>query len=169
MSLTAIFAKAASGKAIFGAGLLSGVLSFIVSETLHLDLPVAIALSAFSTFGCAWLASRPKMVSAQSSAHALAVNDWSKLLQEANRMHAEQLEHYRAKNEAERKIQALMRITKHNAFDAYASACWHIQNMEEILKEKGISVPPFKPHTIKELVGEEDRLVLSTLDNGKSA
>jgi hypothetical protein len=163
VSLTAIGAKLVAGKSAIASAWAAGFLAFVISEVTTQNLWIAVSISAICSVGVALVRTRPQMLSAQTAAHAAAINEWAKLLQQTNELHAEQLKRQRDRTDLERKIQALMRNSKHNIAGEYQSATFYIQDLQEMLRAQNIPVPPFTLRNIKQLTADEDRVTLALL------
>lgn len=152
-------------------GLGVGVLSFELGNFATNSSAWAIAISVACQAIFAYFIARPKLVTAQSTAQVAerqqAMTEWATLLKQNNENHAEQIKACREENkELSRKV-TLIRVSKHNAMDAYGASCLHIQLLESILKDNKLTVPAFNPRTFKQISGDEDNGMLEMVKNGK--
>lgn|GEM_PF-4081708 len=139
----------------------TALLTFTASEATLKNLPIALFISAICSAVVAYISTRPRMIKAQSDAHASATAEWARLLQQANDHHAHDVARLEKIVDRQKVELILTRISKHNALDAYGAACLHIQNVEELAKAAGFAVPKYVPRRITEITEAEDRHMLA--------
>lgn len=178
LPITSIKTKAVA--ALCGGGISLGIVDW---AGVHDPIVVAIAVivSSISTVLCMGV---PRIVSAVSIAKAGARTaqeaETGKLFERINAAHREEVQSLNERNKElsdqnrrdaqeyrERLKQStsrldLMRATKHKCLGAYQAAIFHIHNLEDITREKGLTPPQFMPVSFAEIFGEEDAQVTAS-------
>jgi hypothetical protein len=144
-------APALANKTVLVVTMLGSLANFITTDLLTDNKPLAVAISAASMMGIAYLTTRPRLVAAMAAREAT---------RHVNQEHTQAALIENLHYEIERRTSeiGLIRISKHNALNALQAAYWHIDELHEICRysKPQIKLPEFTKMSVKEIFGEED-------------
>jgi hypothetical protein len=137
-------APAMANKTVLVVTMLGSVANFITTDLLTDNKPLALAISAASMLGIAYLTTRPRLVAALAAREAA---------RHVNKEHSQASLIENLHYEIERKTAeiGLIRISKHNALNALQAAYWHIDELHEICRysKPQITPPAFTKMSVK--------------------
>lgn len=141
--------------------------SFLGTEWITGNVGIGLICSGFfSTITAIWV-SRSRIIAAKAAALVSTTQaqdvHMAGLLDRMQDLHQQEIAFWKDSVKRQEKIEVLIRATKHKAFNAYQAAILVIRAYEEELRAKGQRVDPYKPETLREITGAEDRHMIESL------
>lgn len=146
---------------------ISPMAGFLGTDLLTGNVTLGLIVSGLFSMITAIFVTRPKVIAAKAAAMVNTTQSqdlhMATMFQRMNDIHKNELAFWQDTVHQQKKTEALIRVTKHNAFSAYQSCVWMIRDMQEQMKLGGMQPPPFAPKTFHEITGKEDAEMIRTL------
>lgn len=160
-----LFAKQIGlAKALWIAGPMA---TFIGAEWFTGNVGIGLICSGFFSMITAIFVTRPRLIAAKAAAmvNTTAAQDGhlATILDRMQSLHQQEILFWKEAVKRQEKVEVLIRATKHKAFNAYNAAVLIIKMYEEQLRSTGVRVDPYKPATLREITGAEDRHMIESV------
>lgn len=160
---TVLAGKVTIAKALFTIA----PIMYLGIENLTGSVGWGLVASAFFTMLGVVASNRSKVIAAKAAALALSTEAKDRhdahVMEAMTRLHQQEIDYWKNLVAKQNKVEILIRVTKHRAFGAYQAGLWAVREREEMLKDAGVSFIAFKPESIADITGDEDKAMILSL------